>query len=192
MNWLEKKYHKRIDLSINEKKNSFLEGTGSLVLDRINKIAFSSLSERTSTNLVFEWTRLMNYQSLFFSSFDKNEKLIYHTNVMFCLADKFAIVCLEAIQTADEKRQVKSKLEETNHEIIEISKNQLHHFCANCLQLQNKKGELFLIMSDNAFNNFLPEQLNSINNSCRIIHTDLNTIEKHGGGSARCMIAELF
>jgi hypothetical protein len=190
--WLGNNYPKKIDLSPNEGKNSFLEGTGSLVLDHDNKIAYASLSERTSTNLLFEWSRLMNYELVLFSSYDQNDKLIYHTNVMMCIADGFAIVCIDAIQNADEKRQVKLRLEETSHRVIEISLTQMHHFCANCLLLQNQKGDSFLIMSDNAFEHFMDEQIKAINNYCRIIHSDLSTIEKYGGGGARCMLAELF
>jgi hypothetical protein len=189
---LRNKYKTHIDLAPNENKFTYLEGTGSLVLDHDNRIAYASLSERTSTNLLFEWSRLMNYELVLFSSYDANDKLIYHTNVMMCLAEKFAIVCLDSISGHDEKRQVKTRLEETNHHIINISLSQIHHFCANCLELQNKNGEKYLVMSDNAFQHFTPKQLATIQAFTHIIHTDLTTIEKYGGGGARCMLAELF
>jgi hypothetical protein len=189
---LKKKYPLQIDLVPNENKNTFLEGTGSLVIDHNNSIVYASLSERTSTNLLFEWSRLMKHELVLFSSYDMNDKLIYHTNVMMCLSEKFAIVCLDAIPGMDEKRQVKTRLEETNHQVIEISLAQMHHFCANCLQLQNSNGERYLIMSDNAFQHFTPDQLERIHIFSRIIHSDLSTIEKYGGGGARCMLAELF
>jgi hypothetical protein len=189
---LKKKYPLHIDLSPNENKYTFLEGTGSLVIDHENKIVYASLSERTSSNLLFEWSRLMHHELVLFTSYDAPDKLIYHTNVMMCLADKFAIVCLDAIPSLDEKRQVRSKLEETNYQIIDISLAQMHHFCANSLQLQNKEGAKYLVMSDKAFTNFTHEQLKTIQNFSNIIHSDLSTIEKYGGGGARCMLAELF
>jgi hypothetical protein len=189
---LTEKYPLIIDLSPNENKNSFLEGTGSLVLDHGNKIAYASLSERTSTNLLFEWSRLLNYELVLFSSYDINDKLIYHTNVLLCVAEEFAIVCLDAIQSHDEKRQVRTRLEETNHVLVHITLAQMHHFCANCLQLKNQNGEKFLVMSDDAFNHFTASQLETIQSFSKIIHSDLSTIEKYGGGGARCMLAELF
>jgi hypothetical protein len=189
---LKQKYPTRIDLSQSENRNLFLEGTGSLVLDHKNKIAYASLSERTSSNLLFEWSRLMKYELVLFSSYDKNDKLIYHTNVVMCVADKFAIVCLDAISSLDEKRRVESRLNETDHFIIQINLEQLHHFCGNCLELQNQHGEKYLVMSDDAFHQFTTEQINAITGFAQIIHSDLTTVETYGGGSARCMIAELF
>jgi hypothetical protein len=187
-----KKYPIHIDLAPSENRNIYLEGTGSLVIDHDHSIAYASLSERTSTNLLFEWSRVMKYELVLFSSYDINDKLIYHTNVIMCLSEKFAIICLDAIPAMDEKRQVKTRLEETGHELIEISLTQMHHFCANCLQLQNKNKDKYFIMSDNAYHHFSSEQLKIIHTYSKIIHSDLSTIEKYGGGGARCMLAELF
>jgi hypothetical protein len=192
LNVLKKKYPVHIDLAPNENKGAFLEGTGSLVLDHERKIAYASLSERTSSNLLFEWSRLMGYELVLFTSYDKEGRVIYHTNVMLCIADKYAIVCLDAIPGMDEKRQVKTRLEETNHVIIAVTLPQMHHFCANCLQLQNSQGEKFLVMSDNAYEHFTDEQRATIEKFNPVIHTNLRTIEKYGGGGARCMLAELF
>jgi hypothetical protein len=192
LNFLKNKYPLHIDLTRNEDKGLYLEGTGSLVLDHENRIAYASLSERTSSNLLFEWGRLAKYELVLFSSYDKNEKAVYHTNVVMSLADKFAIVCLDAITGADDKRRVKTKLEETNHHFISITREQMHHYCGNCLELQDNKGKKFLVMSDDAFTHFTEQQLQAIQTSCSIIHVNLGTIEKYGGGGARCMLAELF
>jgi hypothetical protein len=189
---LKKKYPVHIDLSASENRGLYLEGTGSLVLDQEKKIAYASLSERTSTNLLFEWSRLMNYELVLFTSYDKDGRQVYHTNVVLCVADAFAIVCLDAISNADERRQVTTKLEDTNHILIPVTIEQMHHFCANCLFLQNKKEEKFLVMSDDAMRHFTAEQINLIKQHCSIIHSDLTTIEHYGGGGARCMLAELI
>jgi len=189
---LKKNYSKLIDFTFYENENSFLEGTGSLVLDSANKIAYASLSKRTDVHVLKEWSEKMRYELITFKSSDRNLQIIYHTNVIMCIADEFAIVCLDAIQNQKEKLKVESRLRETNHKIIEITLDQMQAFCGNCLELENKSREKFLVMSDLAFNNYNDVQLNLISNYCRIIHSDLSTIEKYGGGGARCMMAELY
>ena len=189
---LEKRYPRLIDLTFHEKNNAFLEGTGSLVIDHANSIAYASLSQRTDLSVLKNWSEAMNHQLVTFTSYDKNQQTIYHTNVMMCLGDAFAIVCLEAIRSDDEKNEVQSKLESTHHEIIEISLEQMHHFCGNCLVIENKSGKKFLVMSDNAYNHFTKDQLQTIETFCTIIHSNLETFETFGGGGARCMLAELY
>jgi hypothetical protein len=189
---LKKYYRNLVDFTFYEKQNYFLEGTGSLVLDADNKIAYASISKRTGPFVLTEWIRKMKYELISFQSIDKNQQIIYHTNVMMCIADEFAIVCLDAIQNMEEKLKVENKLRETNHQIIAISFDQMHAFCANCLELENKSGEKFLVMSDLAFKNFKDDQLKMISKTCNIIHSDLSTIEIIGGGGARCMMAELY
>jgi hypothetical protein len=192
VNQLKSEYSNQIDLSANENRGLYLEGTGSLAIDHENKVAYASLSERTSTNLLFEWSRLLNYELVLFTSYSRDNKIVYHTNVVMCIGGGFAIVCFDAIKDYDEKRQVQAMLKETNHELIKISLDQMHYFCANCLELQNAAGERFLVMSEEAFLHFTPEQINTIKQRCSIIHADLSTIERYGGGGARCMLAELF
>jgi len=189
---LQTRYPSSIDLSVNENRNLFLEGTGSLVLDHSNKIAYASLSPRTDSNVLFEWCRRMNYDWVVFHSYDMHDRIIYHTNVMMCIGERFAVACLDAVHSLDEKRQIRSRLIETGHELVDISREQMHSFCANCLELQNESGKSFLVMSDQAFRNFRDEQLEILNRFSSIIHVDLSTIETIGGGGARCMLAEMF
>ncbi len=190
--YLDKNYKQKIDLTHDEDRGIFLEGTGSLVIDHKHRIAYASLSQRTSSNLIFEWSKLMDYETVVFTSYDKNQQVIYHTNVLMCLAEKFAIVCMEALEDDDAKDRVRKSLTETGHEIIEISLSQVHHFCGNCLELENNKGERFLVMSSNAYFHFSDSQIKSIEKHCAILQSDLHTIETYGGGGARCMMAELF
>ncbi|MEO8088467.1 MAG: arginine deiminase-related protein [Bacteroidota bacterium] len=190
--YLDNIYRKKIDLSHDEMRGIFLEGTGSLVIDHANKIAYASLSQRTSSNLVFEWSKLTGYTVILFSAYDKNEEPVYHTNVLMCVAEKFAIACFEAMEDEDARERVKKSLLLTDHELIEITLEQMHHFCGNCLELENNKGEKFLLMSTQAFDHFTGSQKKEIEKFCLIIHTDLQTIETFGGGGARCMVAELL
>lgn len=192
ISFLDAKYGKIIDLTHDENRGIFLEGTGSLVIDHKNKIAYASLSQRTSSNLIFEWEKLTGYQAILFSSYDKNKQIVYHTNVVMCLAEEFAIVCLDAMEDEDARDRVKRSLLETNHEIIEITFEQMSNFCGNCLELENHKREKFLLMSSRAFNHFTKAQMENIEKHKKILQSDLHTIETFGGGGARCMVAELF
>lgn len=188
---LKKQYKEVIDLSGMEEKNIFLEGTGSLVVDHENKIAYASLSKRTNLEAIKEWNKNLNYELILFTSYDKNNEIIYHTNVVLSLCDGFAIVCLEAIRNEAERETVKKKLSEKN-ELIILSLDQMHSFCGNCLELKNNHGDKFLVMSSQAYNAFSEDQKKEIIRHTSIIYSGLNTIETIGGGSARCMLAELF
>ncbi len=186
-----KEYKTLIDLSPLEEKNIYLEGTGSLVIDHEKKVAYASLSKRTSREAVEEWSRRMNYELVLFTSFDQNDEIIYHTNVVLMLGDGFSIVCLEAIKNDEERALLEKKLEERG-EILTLTLAQMHSFCGNCLQLRNTNGEKFLIMSSKAYNSFTEQQKCRLIRYTNIIYSGLSTIETIGGGSARCMIAELF
>ena len=175
-----------------KKNNQFLEGTGSLVLDRENKIAYMALSERSSYNLLVDFCQKTNFQAITFSAFQKPKKIIYHTNVMMSICEKFSIVCLDSIVDVNEKKKVCDFLIKTKKEIISISLEQVNNFCGNVLGVKNKNGESLLVMSTNAFNSFTKNQKKIINRSCKIVHSPLDTIEKYGGGGARCMLAEIF
>ena len=190
--YLSKHYPKLLDLTHDEDRGIFLEGTGSLVIDHLNKIAYASLSQRTSSNMVFEWSKLTGYDTVIFTSYDRNGQVIYHTNVMMCLGEKFAILCSEAIEDEDGRDRVTKSLVQTGHEIIDITFDQMHHFCGNCVELENNKKEKFLLMSSRAYDHFSVEQKNTIQKYCVILHSRLDTIETFGGGGARCMVAELF
>ncbi len=191
INRLKKQYKEVIDLSGMEEKNIFLEGTGSLVVDHENKIVYASLSKRTNAEAIEEWNKKLDYELILFTSYDKNNEIIYHTNVVLSLCDGFALVCLEAIRNETERETVKKKLSEKN-ELIILSLDQMHSFCGNCLELKNHNGDKFLVMSSQAYNAFSEDQKKEIIRHTSIIYSGLNTIETIGGGSARCMLAELF
>ena len=176
-----------------EDKSIFLEGTCSMILDRTNKICYASISLRTNKSIVLDFCDQLNYKPVLFNSFqdvDGKRLPIYHTNVMMCVASDFAIVCLDAIDSQDEKNSVINSLITTNKEIIQISELQANKFAGNMLQVQGDKK--YLIMSESAFNSLSKEQIQKIESYCSILYSDLNTIEKFGGGSARCMMAEIF
>ena len=176
-----------------EDKSIFLEGTGSMILDRTNKICYASISLRTNKSIVLDFCDQLNYKPVLFNSFqdvDGKRLPIYHTNVMMCVASDFAIVCLDAIDSQDEKNSVINSLITTNKEIIQISELQANKFAGNMLQVQG--DQKYLIMSESAFNTLSEKQIQKIESYCSILYSDLKTIEKFGGGSARCMMAEIF
>lgn len=180
------------DYSSAEKNEQFLEGTGSMVFDHSNKVAYASLSERTHKGLFIEACKDLNMQPVWFHAHDQNNSLIYHTNVMMSIGSGYAIICLESISNQQEKLRIKKWLEKSNLEIIDISKAQLHQFCGNVLETQNTDGEKFLTMSSTAKNNFSPSQLCKLEKYCKPISFHIPTIEKVGGGGVRCMMAEIF
>jgi hypothetical protein len=181
-----------IDLSMHEAENRFLEGTGSMVLDRDNRIAYAGLSPRTDIKALQEFCRHAGYRPFYFTAVDAGNQPIYHTNVMMCVADEYAIICLDSIPDKAEKENISSTLIQTGKEIIEISFSQLEHFAGNMLQVHNKEGKKFLVMSSQAFHSLSLQQLNRMEHYNSVIHSDITTIETNGGGSARCMMAEIF
>ncbi len=180
------------DLSYFEQENKFLEGTGSLVLDHDHRIAYSCLSSRTNTEVLAKFCEQTGYKAVTFHAVDENGKAIYHTNVMMCVADHFVVICLDTIKDDLEKNNVVESLVATGKEIVQISMEQMNQFAGNMLQLINKKGELFLIMSERAYKSLSKPQINQIEAFSQIIYSNLETIENNGGGSARCMIAEIY
>ena len=187
--------NKTVDLSKYEIENRFLEGTGSMVLDRENKICYAAISERTDIDILSEFCSKNKYEKIAFRSYQtvgNKRKEIYHTNVIMCVADKYSIVCLESIDDIKEKKKVINKLEATNKKIIEITESQCNNFAGNMLQLKNNKNEKFLIMSRSAYDSLSEDQIRTIRTYNEIIYSDIKTIETLGGGSARCMIAENF
>ena len=184
-----------IDLSKYEKENKFLEGTGSMVLDRENKLCYAAISERTSREVLNKFCEISGYEAIEFKSyqtFENKRKEIYHTNVMMCIADKYVIICLDSIDNIDERKSVIKKLIESKKEIIEINEKQCNNFAGNMLQVKNNQNKKFLIMSKSAYDSLSKEQLKLITSHNEIIYSSLDTIEKLGGGSARCMITENF
>lgn len=184
-----------IDLTDFENQNNFLEGTGSLILDRENKIAYACLSQRTDKNLIDIFCEKMNYESVVFTSeqeTDEGWKLIYHTNVMMSVGEKIAVVCLESIRNQDERNNLVQKLKETGKEILEISLEQKHHFAGNMLHVKNSKNENFWVMSEAAHKILSQSQIELLETENKIISSPIPTIEKYGGGSVRCMLCEVF
>lgn len=175
----------------NEEKNLFLEGTGSMVLDRKKRIAYACISPRTDKTLFERWCADNDYKAVSFEAIDDKGQQIYHTNVMMCIADNFAVICLESIHNDLERHHVEETLKRSNKTIIPITYDQMNQFAGNMLQVKNKNGVRYLVMSSAAFNSLTAEQKSVIHVFTPIIHSDLSTIETNGGGSARCMLAEI-
>jgi hypothetical protein len=186
------KLNNTIDLSAHENNNFFLEGTGSMVLDREKKIAYACLSPRTDKKVLEEWCRQMNYAPCAFYSVDETGGEIYHTNVMMCVADEYVVICLDSIRDAGERKMVTGAITKSGKQIIEITYPQMNRFAGNMLQVQNAKGEKLLVMSSQAYESLTAEQIKKLGSFNSILHSDLTTIETNGGGSARCMMAEVF
>ncbi len=180
-----------MDFSNHEQAGRFLEGTGSLVLDRDNRVAYACVSPRTDEELLKEFGEKLRYRVVPFHAVSESGKPIYHTNVVMAVAEQFAVICLECIPNPQERESVRSTLEETGKDVIEITIEQLNRFAGNMLQLKTRKGEPLLVMSTQAYHSLLPDQVQRLEKHTRIIYSDLYTIERNGGGSARCMIAEI-
>lgn len=180
------------DWSEFEAKRKFLEGTGSMIIDHEFRIIYACLSVRTDKILLENFCKKNNYMPLSFCAADENGKEIYHTNVMMCVGNCFAVVCLDAMVIDIEKKILVHELETTGHEIVTISFEQMNQFAGNMLQLKNKRGEYFLVMSKTAFDSLSPKQITALQKYSTIVSPDVSHIEKAAGGSVRCMIAELF
>jgi hypothetical protein len=180
------------DLSDLENQHEFLEGTGSMVLDRDSKIAYACLSPRTTLKALARFSTESNFSIESFTAVDTQGKEIYHTNVMMCVADHFVVICLDSINNPAERERVRKSISNSQKEIIEISFDQMNQFAGNMLQVNNKEGKKFLVMSSQASSSLTSTQRQSIEKYNPIIHSSLDTIERNGGGSARCMMAEVF
>ena len=184
-----------VDYSSAESENKFLEGTGSMILDRENRLAYCSISNRSNEDLFIEFCEDFEFTPIIFNSFQSvgNKRLpIYHTNVMMCVATDYVIVCLDSIDDKKQRKNVTSFIKESGKKLIEISENQVESFAGNMLELVNDKGESILVMSKSAEDSLNENQKNIITKYSRIISSDINTIETCGGGSTRCMMAEIF
>ena len=184
-----------IDYSGAEKDNLFLEGTGSMIFDHDNKIAYGSVSLRLDEGLFRKFCSDFGFQPVVFHSYQTagEERLpIYHTNVMMCVADQFVVICLDCIDDESERNNVIETIKNSGKELIEISEDQMQNFAGNMLQVHNKSGEKFLVMSQSAYKSLNRDQVSAIEKYCEIIYSDLEVIETNGGGSARCMLAEVF
>lgn len=188
-------HSKTLDFTDGESSDLFLEGTGSLVLDRVSRIAYAALSKRTHPEMVERFCKNFNYKAVCFTAFHtvKESRLpIYHTNVMMSIGTKLAIACLTSIDDFAERQNLKETLLESEKIILEITEAQVNSFVGNMLELKNKAGKAFMIMSSQAYDCLERDQLKVIEKHAEIIHSPLDLIEELGGGSARCMIAENF
>ncbi|TAF66034.1 MAG: amidinotransferase [Cytophagales bacterium] len=180
------------DLSYFEQENIFLEGTGSLILDRPNMIAYACYSPRTHESVLEVFAQKTGYKVVGFTARDASGMLIYHTNVMMCVGDKFAVICLESLQDKAEQEMMLNQLRSTSKEVIDISFDQMNQFAGNMLQVYNDKGDTLLVMSDRAYRSLTASQIQRLEKYATLVHPVLTVIEDNGGGSARCMMAEVF
>lgn len=184
-----------MDYTEAEKDGFFLEGTGSLILDRANSKAYCALSPRADEELFIEFCEDFEYTPVIFEAFqnaDGDRKLIYHTNVMMCIGDTFAVICADCIDDKKERKAVLDSLKADSKEIILITEEQVNHFAGNMLELKGTDDKRLIVMSDAAFQSLTPKQIAQLEKHGEIIKSALDTIEACGGGSARCMMAEIF
>lgn len=180
-----------IDLSRFELKDDFLEGTGSMVLDRPNKIAYACISPRTNAEVLKAFCDYTGYKAITFDAVDQNGQAIYHTNVLMAVGSGFVVICLDSITNATEKELVIKSIQTTGKEIIDISFDQMNHFAGNMLEVKNTSGDTLIVMSKAAFDSLSNEQKNALEKYGKLVYADISTIETNGGGSARCMMAEV-
>lgn len=190
---LAQRFHvaKIVDLTASENEGKYLEGTGSLVLDRMNRVAFACLSPRTHPDVLAEFSQRTGYKTVAFHAVDATGKAVYHTNVLMCIGDTFAVVCLQAIQNLDERLMVRQELERLHKRIIEISVEQMNAFAGNMLLVKTMKGQKLLVMSKRAHQSLTEKQIDVLDDYATLLPFDLTAIEANGGGSARCMMAEV-
>lgn len=181
-----------IHMEESEEDGIFLEGTGSMVLDRMNRVAFACISPRTDKILFEDWCKITGYTPVSFTSIDQNGQLVYHTNVMMAVGDTFVIICMDSIIDEEEKNELIEIFRKTNKEVIEISLEQMNSFAGNMLEVQGASGQNYLVMSKTAYHSLTKDQVERIVKHAHILSPDIHTIETYGGGSVRCMMAEIF
>lgn len=184
-----------VDYTEAEDEDVFLEGTGSILMDRQNERAYCALSARADESLFIEFCEDFEYTPVVFTAnqtVDGKRLPIYHTNVMMCLAEGFCVICLDTIDDKKERKNVLKHLKETGKQVISITEEQMHHFAGNMLQVLGADDKKYLVMSADAHQSLTKDQVNKIEKHCEILSSDLSTIETCGGGSARCMMAEVF
>jgi len=182
----------RWHLEQEEANNHFLEGTGSIIFDHSNRLAYACLSPRTDAELLTKLCDYLGYQAVVFHSVDAAGQAVYHTNVMMAIGESFVVICLESVRQPEEKEMLRNLFTKTNKEVIEISLEQMNSFAGNMLQVRNKKEETFLVMSETAYHSLTQSQLERLRSHTKLLYSALPTIERYGGGSARCMLAEIF
>lgn len=185
-------YPETVDLTSDENDGRILEGTGSLVLDRVNRVAYGLESQRTNKAEFEKWCELMGYEPHFFHAIDFGGRPIYHTNVVMSVGERFAVVCAQSIAEADERKRLIYRLEDSGKEVVLISMAQMYGMCGNILQTINNKGDKLMVMSERAKSNFTSNDMEVLERNGLVVPVKIDTIETVGGGSARCMMAEIF
>jgi len=185
-------FDERLHLEQHESTGRFLEGTGSLILDRRNKIAYACVSDRTDPELLDEFCDRLGYEPEVFHAVDGDGKAIYHTNVMMALGETFVVICLESVRDEAARERLQQHFVATDKELIPITLEQMTAFAGNMLQVRNRSGAPILVMSEQAYRSLTATQIEAIEGHTQILHSPLYTIETFGGGSARCMMAEVF
>jgi len=180
-----------VDLTAHEQRGQYLEGTGSMVLDRVNRVAYACLSSRTHFDALGDFAQRMDYDIVAFDAVDSEGVPIYHTNVLMNVGEKLAVICDEAIPRLDQREAVLGRLRSTGHEVISLTYEQLNAFAGNMLELRNEQGERVTAMSHQAYDSLSQEQRDKLASNGRIVTAPIDTIEKSAGGSVRCMLAEV-
>ena len=186
------KVQKRLHFENSEEDDRFLEGTGSIIFDHQHRLAYACLSPRTDAELLEDLCRAIGYRKVVFHSTDASGKDVYHTNVMMALGETFVVICLDSVRDAAERAMLENLFRETGKEIVLITLDQMNAFAGNMLQVRNTDEETILVMSSTAYHALAPEQIETLKKHTRLLYADLHTIETYGGGSARCMMAEVF
>lgn len=189
--WIRQRFviNEVLDESPHEMKGEFLEGTGSLVFDHVNRITYACHSPRTNEVLVNRISSMLGYKSIVFDAVDEKGVSIYHTNVMLCVGTKFAVVCLDSIRSEADQDHLLDSFATTGHKVIAISYEQMRRFAGNMIEVVDKSGQPYVLMSQTAFESLLPGQLDAISRFAEPLPVAIPTIERYGGGSVRCMVA---
>lgn len=175
-----------------EEQQLFLEGTGSMILDREHKICYACTSPRTDEQVLNQFCEVMGYQKVLFQSVDAQGQEIYHTNVMMALGEDFVVICLDSVPDAGQKQQLLQSFQQTGKTVVEISLEQVKAFAGNMLQVHNEQGDRFLLLSQQAYESLTPAQMTTLEQYTNLLYSPIPTIETLGGGSVRCMLAEVF
>ena len=181
-----------LDFSNREKENQFLEGTGSVVFDYPNRIAYACRSVRTHEEVFQDLCRELGYHGVLFNAVDESGHPIYHTNVLMCVGTNVVVICLDAIKSDDDQENLLSSFARTDHRVVAISYDQLRSFAGNMIEVLTKSGEPVMLISQKAFKSLLPGQIDAISKQSIMLPLKIETIEQYGGGSVRCMVAGLF
>jgi hypothetical protein len=183
---------RNLNLAFNEKRNRFLEGTGSIIFDHQHRLAYACLSPRTDAELLDELCAEIGYKAVVFRAVDGKGQDIYHTNVMMAMGETFVVICMDSVRDAGERRMLEDLFAKTGKAVVDISDAQMNSFAGNMLQVRSTDGKAILVMSSQAHRALTAGQVSLLQSHTLLLHSPIDTIEKYGGGSARCMMAEVF